>query len=214
MTSIDSLILNLSADLAPVKRRSVMGEALMLAALGATEVALILGLGLMRRDMRHAIEMPWMIWKIAGLAFLAVATCIIAVRSFSPPASPRGGLGLAAALAGLAIAGGVAVVPAADHGQPWLERLAPMHGMLCVASIIVLAMPLMAMLAALMRRAAPAHPKQSALASGLAASTLGALIFTLACPMSDPLYIIVWYSVAIGIVATAARWLLPRRFRL
>jgi hypothetical protein len=72
----------------------------------------------------------------------------------------------------------------------------------------------MAMLALLMRRAAPAHPNASALASGLAASTCGALIFAFCCPMNDPLYIVVWYSAGCAAVTAMARWLLPRRFRL
>jgi len=52
------------------------------------------------------------------------------------------------------------------------------------------------------------------LTAGLAASLCGALIFTACCPMNDPLYIVVWYSAGIGAVTAAARWLLPRRFRL
>jgi hypothetical protein len=65
-----------------------------------------------------------------------------------------------------------------------------------------------------MRRAAPTHPADSALASGIAASTCGAFIFAFCCPMNDPLYITVWYAVACAVVTAVARWLLPRRFLL
>jgi len=141
-------------------------------------------------------------------------TCAIAMRSFTPPASSRRGLLLAFGLAALAILAGMFVTSAADGGRSLLDRLSPAHGVLCATSIVVLATPLVVALAALMRRAAPVRPKQSALACGLAAATSGALVFTVCCPMNDPLYIAVWYSVGVAIVAGVARWLLPRRFRL
>ena len=214
MTSTDALILDLSADLARVKRRRAAREAAVLVALGSAELALVVGMGLMRPDMGRVVLSPYMMWKMGGLALLAGVTCAIAIRSFAPPATPRRGVLLAVGLAALVIFGGTFVTPAVDSGRSLLERLAPVHGLLCATSIVVLAMPIMAALAVLMRRAAPVHPKDSALASGLAGSTLGALVFTACCPMNDPLYIAVWYSVAVVAVALAARWLLPRRFRL
>lgn len=214
MTSTDSLILDLSADLAPVKRRSVPREAALLAAVGAAELVLLLGAGAMRPDMGRVILSPFMIWKIGSLAALAGVTCAIAMQSFTPPASSRRGLLLALGLAALAIVAGMFVTSAADSGRSLLDRLLPVHGLLCATSIIVLATPLVAALAALMRHAAPVRPKQSALACGLAAATSGALVFTVCCPMNDPLYIAVWYSLGVAIVAGLARWLLPRRFRL
>lgn len=214
MTSTDSLILELSADLMPVKRRSLPREVSLLVGIGAAELVLLLAAGAMRPDMGRVILAPFMIWKIGSLALLAGVTCAVAVRSFTPPASSRRGLVLAFGLAALAIVGPMFVTSAADSGRPLLDRLSPAHGMLCATSIIVLATPLVAALAALMRRAAPVRPKQSALACGLAAATSGALVFTVCCPMNDPLYIAVWYSAGVVIVTAAARWLLPRRFQL
>jgi hypothetical protein len=214
MTSTDALILDLAADLAPVKRRSVPRETALLAALGAAELALILCVGAMRPDMGRVILSPYMIWKIGSLAVLAGLTCTVALRSLAPPASSGRGLLLALGLAALAIVGGTFVTSTVDSGRALLDRLSPVHGILCATSIIVLAMPIMAALAVLMRRAAPVRPKESGLACGLAAATSGALIFAVCCPMNDPLYIAVWYSLGTAIVACAARWLLPRRFRL
>ena len=48
--SNDALILDLSANLAPVRRRRATREAVLLLALGAAELAMLLGLGLMRPD--------------------------------------------------------------------------------------------------------------------------------------------------------------------
>ena len=214
MTSTDALILDLSADLPPVKRRSVPRETAMLLGLGAVELALVLLTAGMRPDMGHVILSPFMIWKIGSLAILAGVCCAVAIRSFAPPGASRGEIRITLGLAGLAIAAGISAVPAADVGRSLLERLAPMHGLICSAAIVALSLPIIAMLGVLMRRAAPVSPKRSAFAAGLAAATTGALIFTVRCPMNDPLYIIVWYSLGVSVVSAAARWMLPSRFRL
>jgi hypothetical protein len=214
MTSTDALVLDLSASLAPVRRRSLRREAASLLALGAAELALILMFGAMRPDMGRVILSPFMAWKIGSLAILAVASCALAMRSFTPAAGSRRGLALLPGLAALTLVGGAFVTDAADTGRPLMERLAPAHGMLCAVAIVLLALPVMALLAVLMRRAAPVRPARSAWVAGVAASTCGALIFTACCPMNDPLYIVVWYSTGIAIVTAASRWLLPRRFRL
>jgi hypothetical protein len=214
MTSTDALIRDLSSDLAPVRRRSLRLEAGALLALGAAEVALLLMAGAMRHDMGQAILALPMLWKVGSLAVLAAASGAVAIRSFAPPARSRRGLGLLLALAALAILAGVFATPAVDSGRALVERLSPLNGLCCTAAIVVLATPVMALLGFLMRRAAPLNPGRSALATGLAAATTGALVFTVCCPMNDPLYVVVWYSAGIAAVAAVARWLLPRRFRL
>jgi hypothetical protein len=214
MTSTDALIRKLSADLTPVARRSVSREAGAVLALGAVELALIMLVHGPRADMGRVITAPYMIWKIASLALLAGVSCAMAMRSFAPQPSSRRSFLLLLGAATLAIAAGVFVTPLADNGRPIAERLAPAHGCLCTTSIVVLALPLVALLGVLMRRAAPVRPRQSALAAGFAASTCGALVFTACCPMNDPLYIIVWYSIGVAAVTAAARWLLLCRFRL
>jgi hypothetical protein len=212
--SSDALILDLVTDLAPVKRRSRAREAAMLFALGAAELALFLGFGAMRPDMGNKIGSAYMLWRLGSLVLLAGVACWVAIRSFAPPASPRHGLRAVAALAGLAMIASAFVGSAADSHRSLLDRISPAQGVICAALIVVLALPVMAMLAVLMRRAAPVHPEASALTSGLAAGVCGALIFAFCCPMNDPLYVVVWYSVGTLAVAALARWLLPRRFRL
>lgn len=212
--SSDALILDLSANLAPVRRRRLLREAVLLLALGATELVLLLGVGLMRPDMGQMITSPYMIWKLGSLAALAGVTCAVAIRSFSPTTRPRRGLIVTLALAVAAMAGASFVAPGGGGGYSLLDRLSPVHGILCAVAIIVLSMPMMAMLAVLMRNAAPTHPEGSALAAGFAASTCSAFIFAFCCPMNDPLYVVVWYSTGCAVVTATARWLLPRRFLL
>lgn len=214
MTSTEALILQLSSDLPPVKRRRVSRDVAALLVLGAAELALVVATAGPRPDMAHAIGAPSMIWKIGSLAVLAGLCSAVAIRSFVPPALPSRDLRVVLGLTILAIVAGITAIPAVEVGRPLLERLAPAHGLICTGAIVVLSLPLMAMLGVLMRRAAPVSLRRSALAAGLAAATTGALIFTVRCPMNDPLYIVTWYSLGVAIVSAAARWLLPRRFRL
>lgn len=214
MTSTDALIRTLSADLTPVKRRSVSREAGVLAAIGVAEAGLLLSAGAMRPDMAQMISTPFMVWKIGSLALLAGVTCIVALRSLAPPFNVRRGLRVALALTMLAIVAGTIVTSGMNSGLSLLARLSPAHGLLCATAITVLSLPIMATLAVLMRRAAPVRPQESALACGIAAAASGALIFTICCPTNDPLYVVVWYALGVAAVASIARWLLPRRFRL
>ncbi|WP_176598089.1 MULTISPECIES: NrsF family protein [Sphingobium] len=212
--SNDALILRLSANLMPVKRRSPWRDAAFLLLFWAAELAAILGLGLMRPDMGQVIGSAYMLWKLGSLALLAVVSCAIAVRSFSPMTTPGRGLLLMLALTGMTMSAGALVGSADSVGSPFVHRLAPVHGLLCASSILVMSLPILAVMTHLMRRGAPTYPKGSALAAGMAAATSGALIFAFCCPVNDPLYVIIWYAAGCATVTTMARWLLPGRFRL
>lgn len=212
--SNDALIAELSSGLMPVQRRSVVREGALLLALCGMELALFLAMGAMRPDMNHAADSPYLMWRVGSLGVLAVAACAVAIRSFSPAARTRPGLTLAGALAVAAIVAGMFVTPSGTARRALLDRIDPGSGIVCATSIVVLSLPVMALLGTLMRRAAPTEPRLSALAVGLAAGTCGAFVFALCCPFNDPLYAVVWYSVGCGAVTTAARWCLPRRFRL
>jgi hypothetical protein len=212
--SNDSLIMDLSAQLSPVRRRRMLREAGLVVALGATELALFVGLGMMRPDMTHMGHSPYLLWRLGSLAVLAGIACTVAIRSYAPTTHPRKGLMLACALAVIAVMGGMFVEPAGVSGHTLLERLDPARGIVCAGSIFVLSLPVVAMLGVLMRSAAPTHPELSATASGIAAGSVGALVFAFCCPFNDPLYVVVWYSVGCAAVAGVARWRLPIRFRL
>ncbi len=212
--SSESLIANLSSDLAPVQRRSMVREGGLVLALGAAELALFLGMGVMRPDMSHMAGSPYLMWRVGSLGLLAVVACVLAIQSFSPTARPRRGLMLACVLAVAAIVVGAFVTPDGANERALLDRIDPARGMLCAVSIFVLSLPIVALLGALMRRAAPTQPRLSALASGIAAGACGAFVFAFCCPFNDPLYVVVWYSVGCAAVAAAARWRLPRRFHL
>lgn len=212
--SNEALILDLSSDLAPIRRRSLMREGALLLALCGAELALILVMGVMRPDMHHMAGSSYLMWRVGSLGLLAVTACVLAIRSFSPTARPRQGLKLACALAVAAIIGGAFVMPGGVSERALLDRIDPASGIVCATSIFVLSLPIVALLGALMRRAAPTQPRLSALASGIAAGACGAFVFAFCCPFNDPLYVVVWYSIGCAAVTGVARWCLPQRFRL
>lgn len=212
--SNESLIADLSSDLAPVRRRSMLREGGLVVALGAAELALFLGLGVMRPDMHDMAGSPFLMWRVGSLGLLAVVACVLAIRSFSPTARPRPGLMLACVLAVVAIAGGAFVMPDGVSERALLARINPSSGIVCAAWIFMLSLPIVALLGALMRRAAPTQPRLSAFASGIAGGACGAFVFAFCCPFNDPLYVVVWYTIGCVAVTTVARWCLPRRFRL
>lgn len=212
--STDALILELSTGLTPVRRRNVRREGLALLALIALELLLVVALGMTRPDIAEMILSPYLVWKLGSLALLAMASAAVALTSFSPHSSTRRGLTTLSCLFSLAIIAGALITSSTQSARGFVERLEPVHGMMCMAAIIVLTLPIMVALTILMRRGAPMNAKQSATAAGLAGATGGAFVFAFCCPMNDPLYIITWYLLAIATVAVSARWLLPRRFRL
>lgn len=212
--SNDALILQLSADLRPVRRRNAWREAGLLLLVCGLELALVLGMGLMRPDMGRVIGSAYMLWKLGGLAVLAVISGWVAVRSFSPIIVPGWGVLLTLVLTGVMIVAGAFVGSGGSDGVAMLDRLSPVHGMLCASSITVMALPILGIMALLMRRGAPTHPRASALAAGMAAGLSGAAIFAFCCPVNDPLYVVVWYAAGCAAVTGMARWLLPGRFRL
>ncbi|WP_242130154.1 DUF1109 domain-containing protein [Sphingobium sp. Sx8-8] len=212
--SNEALIFDLSSELAPVRRRSMVREGTLVLILCALELALFLIMGVMRPDMHDVTGSPYLIWRVASLGLLALAACVLAIRSFSPTARPRRGLIIACALAAVAIFVGAFVTPDGARARALLDRIDPAHGMMCATSIFVLSLPVVALLGALMRRAAPTQPRLSALASGIAAGACGAFVFAFCCPFNDPLYVVVWYTIGCAAVAATARWRLPRRFHL
>src|SRR3546814_4319290 len=134
-------------------------------------------MGVMRPDRHHITGWPFLIWLVGRLGLLAAVACVLAIRSFSPTARPRQGLMLACALAVAAIVGGAFVTPDGASERALLDRIDPASGMLCAMSIFVLSLPIVALLGALMRRAAPTQPRLSALPPGIAAGPCGAFVF-------------------------------------
>jgi hypothetical protein len=205
----DLLIDSLARDLKPVRRRSVMAEALILGSVGAIELALFLAMGEARPDLGATMAHPVFWWKLVSMGLIALAGTWAALVSFNPAESPGRGLRLAAVLIVLyAIVGGLIGTTGGD-GPSLAERLQPGEGIGCIFNIVVLSLPPLLALGLLMRRGAPTDGGGTSLAVGIAAAAWGAFVFVFACPHDDPLWIAVWYTAACASVAAVARVILP-----
>lgn len=108
------------------------------------------------------------------------------------------GAGPALILAGVLIE--LLVLPA----SAWRENLVGSNAAICLTAIPLLSIaPLGALLVAL-RRGAPTRPRLAGALCGLLAASIAATMYALHCDDDSPLFVIVWYSLAIGIVTAVA----------
>jgi hypothetical protein len=206
---IDQLIQALASDLKPARPRRAGPEFAMLGALASLELGLFIAAGQSRPDLTAAMSHPAFWWKLGSLGLLSLLSVAIAVASFDPVRSPRTGLRWLPVWIGACFFAGW-VIDALRPGKPPLaERVQLGEGIGCVVTIVMLSLPPLMALGILMRRGASTDRTGTALAVGLAASAWGAFVFVFACPHDDPFWVGLWYSVACGIVALAARFILP-----
>lgn len=208
--SSERLIGELVAGLAPVRRRSVVREGLILALLGAVELGVYLALGYARPDIDVAMALPSFWWKLGSLGLLSVVGVVTALRSFHPADSPQRGLRLLAILIGASLIVGWLIDGSRAASGGLAARLMWRHGIDCVIAMTTLSVPAILAFGLLMRRGAATEPRGSALAAGTASAAWGAFVFVFNCPHDDPLYIAVWYVIGCAIVALAGRLILPR----
>jgi hypothetical protein len=149
MTPTEALIFDLSADLASMQRREAGG----LLALDAAELAIILLARGMRPDMGQMIISPHIVCKIGSLAFLAIVGCTgDAILYAAYAVSPWPGVDLGGSRPGNRRRSVRDVNR--RHSRSLLDRLPPVHGMMCAVSTVVLALPIIGLRAVLMRRSA------------------------------------------------------------
>lgn len=199
----------LVSDLKPVRPRRPSLEALMLAGLCLSELTLWLALGQARPHLMQVVQTtPAFWWKLASFGLLAGLGAVTAISSFDPAVSPRRGLMWIVAAFALYLIGGL-FLPGPSGQIDIFQRLNWRDGVVCLIKVAMLSAPVTAALGVFMRAGAPTHRAGTALASGIAAAAWAAFVFTFACPHDDPLYIMVWYSLACALSATVARVVLP-----
>jgi hypothetical protein len=206
--SNDPLIDRLLSDLRPVRPRSGRRDALLLAAICGTELALFLLLGLVRPDMPMAMAQPSWWWKLCSLAAIASGGFTVAVLSLDPTRSPRRGLRAVLAVVLLCLLSGWALDVARDGASELWRRLDWGHGVQCAIKMALLALPAAVGMSVLVRRGAPTDRAGTAWAGAIASAAWGAFVFVFACPSDDPFYITVWYLVGCGATAAGTRTVL------
>jgi hypothetical protein len=95
----------------------------------------------------------------------------------------------------------------------WQGSLVGANAAICLTAIPLLSIaPLAALLYAL-KRGAPVRPRLAGAVCGLLSSSMAAMLYALHCTDDSPLFVAVWYSLAIGAVTLVAAGLGGRFLR-
>lgn len=196
----DELILALSADAQP--RGPSMGTALAISVvLGAVAAAIGMELTLgIRPDFLSALATPRFLFKFAEAAALAVVAVRLAACLSRPGAerwSAEVGLFVPALLLFVAVALELASVPEAA----WGRRLVGSNWAVCLVAVPSFSLVPLALLLWALRRGASESGALTGLVAGLAAGGIGAFFYAAHCPDDSPLFVAVWYTIAIAGVA-------------
>ncbi len=164
-----------------------------------------------RPDIAEAAQTYRFLFKFVFTLTLAASAIGLVFQIFRPEALPGRWLWLIALAPGMLLAAALAeflVMPS----PTWMPRMIGISPLFCLFVICLLSIgPLLALLAAL-RYGAPSNPGLAGALAGLASGGVAAAVFVIHCPNDSPLFVITWYSLAIGLVTLVGyfagrRWL-------
>jgi hypothetical protein len=155
-----------------------------------------------RPDIARALQ-TWRFDAKLITTLLCVGVALwVTMRVVRPGTDPARTVG-AMLLPLLTLAGAIACELAATPADTWSVRAIGTNSRLCLVSITVLAVaPLAALLVAL-RAGAPRSPAMAGAAAGLLAGGLAATLYAVHCPDDSPLFVALWYTLAMAVVAAA-----------
>lgn len=200
--STAQLIAALSADAASRPKRVGRPFAVALVC-GTAAVAALFGLRLgVRPDVADALATLRFPFKFVLTTVLAATAAALVLR-LAKPGGSAGAAGLAVVAAPLLLLAAVAVEIVAVPEAQWRARTIGSMSMVCLMNIPLLAAAPLAGLLFALRRGAPASPALSGAVAGLLAGALAATFYAASCLDDSPLFVAVWYTLAIGLVSVA-----------
>jgi hypothetical protein len=177
-------------------RRLLYGSALAGALVTAGVFLLSLG---WRPDIGTAIGTIRFPFKFVITLAVVLSAAPLLVRMASPlegQTLPRAALSVGPLLMLLAVVLELVALPA----NRWWASLVGSNALLCLASIPALSLPSAAALMLAMKRGAPARPGLAGAVCGLVAAGIAATFYALHCDDDSPLFVAVWYTLAVAIV--------------
>lgn len=204
----DELIRGLAAD----RRRETSletGLALALAGGLAGAVALFALILAPRTGMPGLLMEPRVLMKFVVSLSLAAVSIWLALRLIRPGANASP-LAWALAVPGGVLAFGVVTELLVTPAPRWMPGLVGHNAGYCLALVTLMAAPVLCAVLLGLKRGAPEHPALAGAAGGALAGSLGAALYALHCVDDSPLFVLVWYGLAIAFV-TAVGALIGRR---
>lgn len=193
----DDLIKGLSADPTPEMPMRQAWLAALAASIVLAAAAFFVLLG-PRADIGAAMETWRFLFKFVVTILLAV-TAWVAVRSLATPGSIWRWVWLLAAPALLFAAAMVEMMVLPEGAA--MPRMMGTNSMLCLAAIPAIGLPPLGVFLAALRHGAPTRPALAGMVAGLLAGGIAATFYAMHCFDDSPLFVIVWYTLAIGILA-------------
>jgi hypothetical protein len=196
----DQLIRSLAADNS--HRARPVGFVLMLALLAAAPVSVAMffaELGV-RPDVMTAMRNPFFDLKFAVTLALAISAIAVSLHLSRPEASLRGFGWMLLVPAGLLVAGisGEMMMP---QRLPMMTRLMGRNSMVCLTTIPLMALPMLAAALFSLRHGAPTRPAIAGAIAGLVSAGLAATLYASHCSDDSPLFVATWYTIATALVA-------------
>ena len=195
----EQLIRTLTAD-NPYRKRPV-GYVLALALLAAGPVSLVMfmmALGV-RPDVMTAMHNPFFDLKFVITLALAISAIVVSLHLSRPEASLKGWGWLLLVPAGI-IAAGIAGEMMMPQRLPMMTRLVGSNSRVCMTSIPLLSLPLLAGALVGLRHGAPARPALAGAMAGLISAGLAATVYASHCTDDSPLFVATWYTIAVAAV--------------
>ena len=150
-------------------------------------------LALVTSDMRF-------LFKFVVTLLLALCSALLVWRLVRPGAPARLQI-VALAFVPLVLAAGVLVELFVLPTPSWGARLVGSNGLVCLVSIPFFALPMLIAEILALRQGASTRPALTGVVAGLFAGGVAAAIYAAHCPDDSPLFIALWYSLGIAIVA-------------
>lgn len=194
----DDLIRTLSVD---GKSPWRVGNLLTFALLAAVPVSVILffvEMGI-RPDIATAVDNPLFNLKFAVTISLALCAVALSLHLSRPEATLKGMVFLLAIPFGL-LAAGIGYEMMTPQRVGWTTRMVGTNSRICLTAIPLMSLPLLAAALVALRHGAPSRPAVAGAFAGLLSAGLAATLYAAHCTDDSPLFVSLWYTLAIGLV--------------
>ncbi|MFK0166567.1 NrsF family protein [Rhizobium sp. NPDC090279] len=182
--------------------REDLGHSLKHATIAATLIAGIVFFSAIgfRVDIDTAIETGRFLFKFVITIALAMSAGAVLIR-IGRPGIPTGRLALGLLLPVVLMVGAAIFELTVMPPETWAVRMIGHNSRLCLTIIPFLSLGPLACFLLALRHGAPERPALAGAIAGLAASGIAATFYAANCDDDSPLFVLLWYPIAISLVA-------------
>jgi hypothetical protein len=196
----DELIRAIAEDATPAGPRPQRRLALALAcAVAAAAILFWILLG-PRANALASLAEPRFVLKFfvtIGLAAAAIGLVLRMIRPGAAPGAWRSAIMLAPGLLLIGISGELLSLPA----DAWMTALVGTNSRLCLTFIPLMGLAPLGLILLALRSGAPTRPALAGAVAGLIAGGISAAFYASHCPDDSPLFVAVWYTLGISMLA-------------